>query len=203
MSRNWEKCYQDGETPWDRGGEAPPLLEILARLGTAPWGGGPVLVPGCGIGHDVRALAAAGLAVVGLDVAPTAVAMARQYPAAGSEGYECGDFLKPSWLAGRGFSAIWEHTCFCAIDPAQRPAYARAAAAVLAPGRHLFGVFYLRPHRPGEPDDGPPFGVTVEGLDAVFGHWFERLDGWVPRRAYPGRKGREWLAVYRRNARPC
>lgn len=160
--RDWEKCYQEGATPWDRGGAAPPLSELLAHLGTAPWGGGPVLVPGCGTGHDVRELAAAGIPAVGLDISPTAVAQASALPATGGECYECGDFLDPLWAEGRRFRAIWEHTCFCAIDPARRADYARAAAAVLAPGCCLFGVFYLDPHKPGESHDGPPFGVTVE-----------------------------------------
>lgn len=203
MTRNWEECYQNRNTPWDRGGPAPPLLEILERLGPEPWGGGPVLAPGCGVGHDVRALAAAGIPAVGLDLAPSAVARARQFPATGAECYECGDFLDPVWSAGRGFGAIWEHTCFCAIHPELRTAYARAAAAVLAPERHLCGVFYLDPHSPGEPHEGPPFGVTVAELDTVFGPWFKRVEGWVPQCAYPGREGREWLAVYRRNSSPA
>jgi hypothetical protein len=38
----------------------------------------------------------------------------------------------------------------------------------------------------------------VEELDSVFSPWFERETAWVPEAAYPGREGREWLAVYRR-----
>lgn len=110
--RDWEQCYLDGHTPWDRGGAAPPLLETLARHGGGLWGGGPVLVPGCGTGHDVRALAAAGLEVTGVDLAPTAVARAREMPGSGRENYETGDFLDPGWWQGRGFAGIWEHTCF-------------------------------------------------------------------------------------------
>ena len=66
--RDWEACYQNGETPWDKGSAAPPLVELIERLGTGLWGGGTVLVPGCGLGHDVRCLAGRGLKVTGLDL---------------------------------------------------------------------------------------------------------------------------------------
>lgn len=196
--RDWEQCYRDGNTPWDKGGSAPPLAELCERHGIAIWGGGPVLVPGCGMGHDVRALAAMGLEVVGVDLAPTAVAMAAGMPAVGSERYEEGDFLDPQWRQGRTFSAIWEHTCFCAIDPALRQRYAEAAAGLLGEGGVFAGVFYLDPHKPGESQEGPPFGVTADELDELFRPWFDRVDGWVPTTAYPGREGREWLAVFKR-----
>jgi SAM-dependent methyltransferase len=163
------------------------------------WLGGPVLVPGCGSGHDVRALADAGVSAHGLDLSPTAVERARAISNSGPLSYEAGDFLDPAWREGRSFAAIWEHTCFCAIQPEQRRAYAEAAAALLPPGGVLAGVFYLTPHDPGEDEDsGPPFKVSVEELDETFAPWFERIDGWVPERAYPGREGREWIGIFRR-----
>lgn len=196
--RDWEQCYRDGHTPWDKGEAAPPLLETLARHSGGLWVGGPVLVPGCGTGHDVRALAAAGLAAIGLDLAPSAVAKAREIPVAGGERYEVGDFLDPGWWQGKHYAGIWEHTCFCAINPALRPRYAEAAAGLLDPGGIFAGVFYLEPHKPGESQEGPPFGATADELDELFRPWFERIDGWVPGAAYTGREGREWVAIYRR-----
>lgn len=197
--KDWDTCYQIGETPWDRGSPAPPLLELLETRGTALWLGGPVLVPGCGTGHDVRALAVAGVPAHGLDLSVTALERARKFSSDGSATFEVGDFLDPAWRAGRSFSAIWEHTCFCAIDPVRRGDYAESAAALLPPGGMLAGVFFLTPHDPGEDDEsGPPFKTSVEELDVTFAPWFERIDGWVPRRAYPGREGREWIGIFRR-----
>lgn len=196
--RNWEQCYQTGETPWDKGSAAPPLLELIARHGAALWGGGPVLVPGCGFGHDVRALAEAGVSVLGLDIAETAVEKARLVPTTTAETYKVGDFLAPAWREGRHFSAIWEHTCFCAIDLTLRETYAQAAADLLGLGGVLAGVFYLTPDDPGEEESGPPFKVSIEEIDALFSPWFERIDGWVPETAYPGREGREWIGIFRK-----
>lgn len=198
---DWEDRYQKGEMPWEKGGAAPPLLELLDQSAADAWGEGPVVVPGCGLGHDVRALAGRGIRAVGVDISPTAVARAREFPQAGGEVYEAGDFLDPGWRDGRRFSAVWEHTCFCAIDPADRGRYAEAVAAVLPEGGLLAGVFYLNPYDPGEEACGPPFAVTVEELEGWFSPWFERVEGRVPERAFPGREGREWLGVFRRLAR--
>jgi SAM-dependent methyltransferase len=196
--RDWEAHYQAGDTPWDKGGAAPPLMEMVERHGLDLWGGGPVLVPGCGSGHDVRAIAATGVPAIGLDLAQTAVAKARAIPCEGPASYEHGDFLAPVWRAGRSFPAIWEHTCFCAISPQDRGAYAESAAGLLSQGGILAGVFYLEPYHPGEDQDGPPFGCSVEELDEIFAPWFERIDGWVPQQAYAGREGREWVAIFRK-----
>jgi methyl halide transferase len=196
--RDWEACYRNGETPWDKGSAAPPLLELIEQLGPAIWGEGPVLVPGCGLGHDVRALAALGIPVVGLDISETATIKASAVPPVGGETYESGDFLDPAWCFNRSFSAIWEHTCFCAIHPSHRDAYAASAAAALADGGVLAGVFYLTPNDPGEEDELPPFNVTVEEVEQRFAPWFERIHGCVPTRHYPSREGREWVGVFRK-----
>ena len=196
--RNWEALYRLGDTPWDHGCAAPPLLELLDRHGPQIWGGGPVLVPGCGHGHDVRAIAETGTPALGLDIARTAVKCAAAIPCAGPASYQEGDFLASAWRAGRSFPALWEHTCFCALRLDDRPAYARAAAELLPVGGILAGVFYLFPHKPGEDDGGPPFGVTVDELDNLFAPWFVRIDGWQPQRAYPGREGREWVGIFRK-----
>ncbi|MEO5916663.1 MAG: methyltransferase [Luteolibacter sp.] len=198
---DWESRYQTGDTPWEKGQAAPPLLELLGKLGADAWGDGPVLVPGCGLGHDVRALAALEIPVVGVDLSPFAMEHARQFPPAGKETYELGNFLNPEWRVDRKFSAIWEHTCFCAIDPTERDSYAEAAAGCLTDGGFLAGVFFLTPFDPGGEVPGPPFGATIEEIDARFSPWFERIDAWVPCAAYPGREGKEWIALFRKVAK--
>ena len=198
MERDWEQWYREGNTPWDKGAASPPLMELKERRGLEIWGGGVVLVPGCGTGHDVRAIAAGGVEVLGVDVAPSAVKQARLYEAAGQERYEVADFLGVDWPGGRVFSAIWEHTCFCAIPPGRRGDYAAAAARSLESGGYLAGVFYLEPWDAGEERDGPPHGVTVNEIEECFSAYFELVEGWVPGRAYPGREGREWTGLFRR-----
>jgi methyl halide transferase len=196
---DWQARYEMGDTPWEKGYASPALLELLESR--RDWGIGPILVPGCGLGHDVRALLDLKVPVVGLDLASSAVQRARELSQTAMETYELGDFLDPAWRVGREFSAVWEHTCFCAIDPGDRQRYAEAVAGCLKEGGLLAGVFFLTPFDPGEDHTGPPFASTVEELDAWFSPWFERIDGWVPNRAYPGRENREWLGIFRKMAK--
>ena len=190
MPTDWESKYQAGDTPWDKGGPSPGLLDFLAEQPVR----GRVLVPGCGLGHDVRALAAGAEEVVGLDIAPSAVEGARGFPRVGGERYEQADlFDLPPPLRGH-FDWVWEHTCFCAIDPSQRAAYVEAVTGALRPGGHLLAVFYLDPGND-SPEEGPPFEVSIQELDRLFLPRFTLVREWLPARAYPGREGREWMRL--------
>lgn len=190
MPTDWEDHYLRGDTPWEKGAPSPPLMDFLAAESVQ----GRVLVPGCGLGHDVRALAAQGAEVIGLDIAPGAVEAARAFPSAGDERYELADlFALPPHLRG-SFDWVFEHTCFCAIDPAQRPAYVEAVAGALRPGGKVLAVFYLDPGQ-SSPEAGPPFEVSLAELDRLFSPRFRLLREELPARAYPGREGKEWLRV--------
>lgn len=195
MSTDWESHYLSGDTPWEKGAAHPALVEFLKRSPVR----GQVLVPGCGTGHDVRALAATADEVVGLDIAPSAIARAKAHPAVGGERYQLADlFALPPSLRG-SFDVVFEHTCFCAIDPSLREKYAAAVAGALKPGGHLLAIFYLDPGLdPGE--SGPPFGVTKAELDAFFSQHFTPLGEWVPDTTYPGRDGREIFRMLQRRA---
>ncbi len=66
----WEGRYQSGQTGWDRGGASPALRQWLEQQALPQ---GRALVPGCGRGHEVLALAQAGYAVTAVDLAPSAL----------------------------------------------------------------------------------------------------------------------------------
>lgn len=190
---DWEQHYREGNTPWDKGEASPGLLEFLEESSLT----GAVLVPGCGFGHDVRAIAARGgvKEVLGLDLAPSAVLGARERSSYETERYEAGDlFNLPEELRG-WFDWVWEHTCFCAIDPSQRDDYVRAVRGALRNGGRFLGVFYLNPYDEEHREGGPPFGADEEEIIKRFGPFFILEKSWVPRRAYPGREGREWMAL--------
>lgn len=197
MPTDWEDHYQRGETPWEKGAPCPGLVDFLAGEGVH----GRVLVPGCGSGHDARALAATADEVVGIDIAPSAIKAARAVPRIGSERFELADlFALPARWRG-SFDWVWEHTCFCAIDREMRPAYVDAVAAALRPGGHLLAIFFLDPGHE-NPDDGPPFGVSPAELDSLFSPKFTLLREWVPARVYAGREGGEKMRLLRRNDAP-
>ncbi len=192
--RDWEDHWSRRDTPWDKGEAAPPLFEYLEEWDDGFMRGARVLVPGCGSGHDVRALAGAGAKPVGVDVSETAIEVARAHDPSGDEEFRHGSLF--DWEE-TGYDALWEHTCFCAIDPADRANYARAAGRVVKPGGRLVGVFYLNPDNDG---DGPPFGADRAEICRHFEPWFSLVRSRVPERAFPSRVGREWLAVFQRKA---
>lgn len=187
----WEQCYRKGDAFWDHGEASHGLVDFLKQAKYKP---GTVLVPGCGRGHDCHALARHGFRVMGLDISPRGVAEAKQLARKEvvSVKYRVGDFLRlsPS-LRGR-FDWIFEHTCFCAIDPALRDQYVRSALSALRKGGRLLGVFYNI-----QPKSGPPFGTTRAELIERFSPHMNLLLVKLPR-SYPNRKGKELLMLWRK-----
>ena len=70
----WDASYADGPAPWDIGRPQPAIVRLAAEGGFA----GTVLDVGCGTGDNALHLASLGLSVLGVDVAETALAIARR-----------------------------------------------------------------------------------------------------------------------------
>lgn len=130
---DWEGSYRKGETPWDLGGPAPPLVALLEGGTVDHRGAGRVLVPGCGAGHDVVAWQEAGMEIVGLDLSPSALAAARERYGEGITGLE-GDFFDEALAARCHVEMLFERTLFCTIAPSLRWSYVEAATRWLVPG---------------------------------------------------------------------
>ena len=77
----WQEQFEQGHTPWDRGGVHPQREEWLASGSLSPC---RILVPGCGSGYEVVTLAQAGFNVTGVDYAPIAIARSRKALDAGA-----------------------------------------------------------------------------------------------------------------------
>ena len=186
----WEGRYQARDIPWEKGEPSPGLVDFLAAHPELK--AGTVCVPGCGTGHDVRAWSGAGFDALGCDIAPSAVASARERTAdAGLPArFEVRDFLKdpPPSL----FDWVFEHTLFCAIDPGDRDDYAKALLRWLKPDGQYLAVNYLIPD-----EDGPPFGTTRAELVRRFSPILELAGEWVPR-SFPNRTGLERMFWWRR-----
>jgi methyl halide transferase len=188
---DWESRYQAGDMPWDKGEASPPLRDFLRNRS---WRG-RVLVPGCGTGHDVRLLGEHGMIVTGLDLAASAIALARQAtPRGATIHWEQRDFLALPDEWNNTFDGLVEHTCFCAIPPQLRPAYAKAAAAMVKPSGFLLAIFYLDP----DCEDGPPYGCTKEELNGLFDPAWRLVEELIPTVGYEGRVRKELLRFYQR-----
>ncbi|HEX4342874.1 MAG TPA: methyltransferase domain-containing protein [Verrucomicrobiae bacterium] len=196
MSDNyWEQRYQTADMPWEKGAPSPGLVDFLAEHKELKRGS--VAVPGCGTGHDVREFARAGFDAFGFDIAPSAIRLAEERTkAAGLKAtFRQVDFLqkKPPQL----FDWVFEHTLFCAIEPAERDLYVQAAIRWLKPGGNYLAVNYIIPNT-----EGPPFGTTRDELWQRFSPHFELLKEYVPR-SYPNRAGLELLMWWRRKTKPA
>ena len=69
----WDASYHDGPPPWDTGRPQPAIVRLAADGGFT----GAVLDAGCGTGENALHVASLGLSVLGVDVAETALGIAR------------------------------------------------------------------------------------------------------------------------------
>ena len=188
---DWEQCYLDGCTPWNKGQPSPPMEEWMSRHRIS----GRAIVPGCGAGHDVAMLCRHGLEAWGLDIAPSAIALAKQNHPKNAESMVEGDLFSPPAGWNGSFDYVFEHTCLCALPPAWRGRYEKAVHDLLKTGGSLVGVWFIHPEMdPGE--QGPPFGIGVDELGELFppSRW-QVTEDYVPSTGYEGRVGRERLRV--------
>ncbi|MBX3741379.1 MAG: methyltransferase domain-containing protein [Akkermansiaceae bacterium] len=194
---DWNARYEEQDTPWDKGIPTPVLAEIEGRH-PGIFSGRKVVAPGCGTGHDVRWLAERAASATGLDIAPLAISRARALDPGHEAEFGVADFLNPTPPHVDAYEVVWEHTCFCALDPSLRPSYVQGAGTVLRPGGILAGVFFINPEMD-EGETGPPFGIGPAELGALFSAaGFTPLDSWVPVTGFPGRIGRERVMILRR-----
>ncbi len=164
----WQERFVAQRTPWDRG-EANPALEPLLIRGAFP-AGGRVLVPGCGAGHEVVRLAAAGFRVLAVDYAPAAVAQTRERVL--QAGLEA-DVLEAdllAWAPPAPLDAIWDQACLCALHPDHWVAYAKRLADWLAVGGTLvlLAMQVERERRREGFVEGPPYHCDINAMRALF-----------------------------------
>ena len=156
----WDASYHDGPAPWDIGRPQPAIVRLAAEGRFA----GTVLDAGCGTGENALHVAALGLSVLGVDVAETALAIARAK--AVDRGIEvefaAADALRLERL-GRRFDTVLDCGLFHTFDGDERPGYVASLASVTEHD----GTLYVLCFR----DDGPetgPHPVSEEELRSAF-----------------------------------
>jgi SAM-dependent methyltransferase len=156
----WDASYQDGPAPWDTGRPQPAIVRLASEGAFAA----PVLDAGCGTGENALHLASLGLSVLGVDVAETAVAMAREKAA--DYGIEVGFAVADAFhleRLGRRFATVLDCGLFHTCDRDERPLYVTSLAAVT---EHA-GTLYLLCFRDDGPDTGP-HPVSQDELRSAF-----------------------------------
>jgi SAM-dependent methyltransferase len=129
-----------------------------------------MLVPGCGAGYEVAALAAAGFEVTAFDYACAAIGRTRRrLDGAGLKATLIeADAL--AWQPDRAFDSVYEQTCLCALYPDQWRDYADQLHRWLAPGGRLYALFVqlLRPGAAEGAIQGPPYHCDINAMRALF-----------------------------------
>ena len=176
-----------------------PLLSKFIEENRIPFG--RALVPGCGRGYDVTALATSDRYVLGLDIADKAVEAAKERrDSLSSDQCACkenADFQTTSFFEldvsdpNQKFDFIYDYTFLCALDPSVRTSWAEQMARLTKPnGELLTLIFPIR-----APDDqGPPFQVTLELYKELLlpvGFECLELDLLPPELCHEGRDGGE------------
>lgn len=178
--RDWEAMYQKQETGWDRGQASPALAQWLAVDGLLSPQLHRILIPGCGRGHEVVALAQLGFDVTGIDLAPSAIqALKTSLNAAGVSASVVQANIFDYQPADK-FDVIYEQTCLCAIEPDQRRAYVRQMQDWLKPG----GMLLFSMMQTGA-QGGPPYDCALMDMRDLFSdkcwHWAEYPPFVIPR----------------------
>jgi SAM-dependent methyltransferase len=168
----WDASYHDGPAPWDVGRPQP----AVARLALEGAFSGTVLDAGCGTGENTLLVAALGRPVLGVDVAETALSMAREKAAERGIAAEFAwaDALRLDRLERR-FDTVLDCGLFHSFDRDERPEYVASLASVTGRGATLYVLCFsdvgadTGPHPVSRDELAAPFGPgsgwTVAGIE--------------------------------------
>ena len=193
----WEAGLKIGDA-FDIGFSCPALVNEIA-LGRIPEG--RALVPGCGRGYDVYALASPTRLAIGVELSEKALEAARELKqeclTPENATFQVGDFFKLSTTPENQFDFVYDYTFLCAFDPSVRQAWAIKMSELVKPGGLLMTLVFPICEKTG----GPPFAVSLEMVEGLLmgssgtssdGQplWEkERLELLPPEMCHPGRDG--------------
>ena len=156
----WDASYRDGPAPWDIGQPQP----AIARLAAEDRFTGSVLDAGCGTGENALHIASLGFSVLGIDVAPTALAIAQAK--ADDRGitveFAAADALHLEGL-GRTFQTVLDCGLFHTFDGDERQEYVASLASVTEHN----GILYVLCFSDHGSDIGP-HPISQEELRAAY-----------------------------------
>ncbi|XP_059447026.1 probable thiol methyltransferase 2 [Corylus avellana] len=191
----WDASWEKGVTPWDLGQPTPVILH-LHQTGALPKG--RALIPGCGSGYDIVAIACPERYVVGLDISDIAIKKALELSSS-SVNASYFTFLKAdffAWTPTELFDLVLDYTFFCAIEPDMRLAWAQRIHDVLKPGGELITLMFPISDHVG----GPPYKVSVSDYEEVLHPMgFKAVSIVDNEMAIEPRKGREKLGRWNRS----
>jgi SAM-dependent methyltransferase len=157
----FSSMYDTGDLPWDIGRPQPAFLELADSGGLC----GHVLDAGCGTGEHALLAAAHGLAAIGVDSAPAAIAIAdRKARDRGlAARFLVWDALDLGALDER-FDTVLDSGLFHVFDDDDRARYVDSLRAVTGPG----ASYQLLCFSDREPGDWGPRRVSRSEIESSF-----------------------------------
>jgi 2-polyprenyl-3-methyl-5-hydroxy-6-metoxy-1,4-benzoquinol methylase len=157
----WDASYhRDDPAPWDIGRPQPAIVRLASEGAFT----GAVLDAGCGSGENALHLASMGLSVVGVDVAETALSLARSKSS--DRGVEA-DFTTADAFhlerVGRTFDSVLDCGLFHSLDAHERLQYVASLASVT----NHDGTLHVLCFSDLGPDTGP-HPISQKDLKAAF-----------------------------------
>lgn len=173
-----------------------PLLVKYIQEGKIP--NGKALVPGCGRGYDVTALASEDRHATGLEISATAVDAAQErllqlvtegYPYQSQTSFALTNFFDLDTTSNDSkYDFVYDYTFLCALNPSVRLDWAKKMKGVIKPGGELLTLIFPIIEKEG----GPPFAVSLElvrGLLEAEGFECLELSILPPELCHAGRDG--------------
>lgn len=182
----WDERFEQGFTPWDRGGVPQALADFAAASPPLR-----TLIPGCGAAHELAALCELGWDATAIDFSPAAVAQARAHLGQWLGRVLEADFFR--YQPPAPLQLIYERAFLCALPRTLWPQVAQRYAALLPAGALLAGFFFF--------DDnpkGPPFGIEPAQLVDLLSPYFERIEDAAVSDSIAVFVGKERWQVWRR-----
>ena len=158
----WDASYhQSSPAPWDIGHPQPAIVRLASAGGLA----GPVLDAGCGTGENTLYLASLGLSVLGVDVAETALSLARGKARERriEAEFATADAFHLELFGAADFRRCLTVDCSTPSTPKSGQEYVASLASVTEPGGTLYVLCFS--------DEGPDIGphpVSEQELRAAF-----------------------------------
>ena len=159
--RSWDASYRNEvPAPWDIGKPQAAFVRVASEGGFA----GDVLDAGCGTGEHALLAASLGLRVLGVDLAETAIELARKK--AKERGLSAEFALADAFeldLLGRTFETVLDCGLFHTFDGDERTRYVASLASVTRPDGTVYVLCFS--------DDAPrvgPHPISRADLEEAF-----------------------------------
>jgi SAM-dependent methyltransferase len=180
----WTEMYNSESARWELNAPSHALPTLVPKLKLQR---SRILIAGAGSGNDAAWFAQQGHLVTAVDFSEEAIARAKsKYGNVENLKFQQADVFALPDSFTNSFDMVFEHTLYCAINPARRNDLVKVWRRVLTDQGHLMGVFFAfdKPY-------GPPFGGSEWEIRARLGKGFRPLYWTRLRDSMPGRLGQE------------